>query len=354
MNEPASFNGPLPNDVEFSDGKNVHYHDEVHNVYAHYMAKATYEGIKNYSGKRPYIITRAAFAGTQKYSTVWTGDNHSIWAHLEMAIPMLLNLGMSGFAFCGTDVGGFSSDCTKELLSRWVQLGAFTPLFRNHSAYGTRRQEPWTFDKKTIDVYRKALNIRYGLIPYFYDLYFEAQESGLPLMRPLVMEFENDANTYELNDEFMLGSEILVSPVVKQGQVKKLVYLPEGKWYDYYTKEEVKHGYSVCDAPIDKIPVFVKAGAIIPHYPVKQAIENEDTLILDIYPGYAKYLHYQDNGLDYAYEDGEYNLYEIEHEDNSVCVRLIYEGYKKYNRIILKYLDKSIELEEFDQEIVIE
>ena len=149
MNEPASFKGPLPDDVQFADEDDtVILHKDAHNIYGHCMAMATKEGWLKYDGRRPFIITRAAYAGTQRYSMFWTGDNQSIWAHLQMAIPQLCNLGLSGFSYAGTDVGGFGADTTKELLARWVQVGCLSPFFRNHSAQGTRRQEPWQFDKE--------------------------------------------------------------------------------------------------------------------------------------------------------------------------------------------------------------
>jgi alpha-glucosidase len=272
-----------------------------------------------------------------------------------MGIPMLLNLGMSGFAFCGTDVGGFGSDCTPELLARWSQFGAFTPLFRNHSASGTRRQEPWTFDETTLDAYRNSVLFRYQLIPYLYDLFYEASETGLPVLRPLVMEHENDVNTYEINDEVMLGSSILGAFVTEQGQRKKMVYLPGAdEWYDYHTKKAYQPGYHIVDAPLNKVIAFVKKGSIIPQSPVRQYIEEEDTLILDIYPGVGSYVHYQDNGEDFKNQDGEYNLYHIYHEDNLVRISLLYEGYKTYKKVILKYLDTEIEVEDYQKEIVIE
>lgn len=354
MNEPASFKGPLPAEVEFMGDDGIHYHDEVHNVYGHYMALATYDGLVKHTGKRPYIITRAAYAGTQKYSTIWTGDNHSLWIHLEMAIPMLLNLGMSGFSFAGTDVGGFGSDCTKELLCRWSQLGAFTPLFRNHSGMGTRRQEPWTFDEETIDIYRKSVNIRYQLIAYFYDLYYEGSKTGLPLLRPLVMNYEQDENTYEINDQFMLGDSLLVAPVVKQGAFKRMVYLPKGKWYNYFNKQVYDSGYHIIDAPLAEIPVFVKAGSIIPTTEIKPFITEDESIFFDIYPGEGKYLHYQDNGLDFNYQNGEYNLYEITHTDNKVKIAVLHHGYKLYSQIKLRYLKAEITITDYNGEYIVQ
>lgn len=338
MNEPASFKGPLPDNVEFKVGNEIHYHDEVHNVYGHYMAVATYDGLIKHTNKRPYIITRACYAGTQKYSTIWTGDNQSIWPHLEMAIPMLLNIGLSGFSFVGTDVGGFGYDCTKELLCRWSQLGAFTPLFRNHSAAGTRRQEPWTFDDETIEIYRKSVEIRYELIPYFYDLFYESSKTGLPLWRPLVMNYPNDKNTYEINDEFLLGDNMLVAPIVKQGAKHRVVYLPEGVWYNYFTNEKYNSGYHLIKADLNEIPVYVKEGAIIPTQKVAQYIDELDEIIFKVYPGNSKYIHYQDNGIDFKYQDGQYNLYEISHNDDNVKIDILHKGYKEYKNIKFKFI----------------
>lgn len=206
MNEPASFKGPLPDDVQFADEDDtVIFHKDAHNIYGHCMAMATKDGWLKYDGRRPFIITRAAYAGTQRYALVWTGDNQSIWAHLQMAIPQLCNLGLSGFSYAGTDVGGFGADTTKELLARWVQVGCLSPFFRNHSAQGTRKQEPWQFDKELLEIYRKYVELRYHLLPYIYDCFFESEQTGLPIMRPLMLNFEKDAETYEINDEFMVG-----------------------------------------------------------------------------------------------------------------------------------------------------
>ena len=337
MNEPASFNGPLPDDVVFYDEETPSCHKTMHNVYGHYMSKATYEGLQKLDDRRPFVITRACYSGTQKYAVVWTGDNNSLWTHLRMAIPQLCNLGMSGFAFAGTDVGGFGSDVTSELLIRWYQVGCFSTLFRNHSAMGTRRQEPWLFGDESLRIIRKYIRLRYELLPYFYDLFYEHQKTGLPVMRPLVLEYSRDKNTHNLNDEFMVGSNLLVSPVVEQGQVKKLVYLPEGTWYDYWTKERIEGGgWIVADAPLDICPLYVKAGAVLPKYPVRSHIDGskDEKLILEVYPGEGTYYHYQDNGTDFAYEKGEYNLYRIINSGNGdVKMETEHQGYREYGEI---------------------
>lgn len=343
MNEPASFHGELPQDVVFTDEDQKTTHAKMHNVYGHLMSKATYKGLKELTGKRPFVITRACYAGSQKYTTVWTGDNQSLWPHLQMAIPQLCNLGLSGFAFAGTDVGGFGADCTAELLCRWVQVGIFSPLFRNHSSNGSIYQEPWQFGEETVKIYRKFVELRYRLLPYFYDLFYECEKTGLPVMRPLVLHYEKDANTWNLNDEFLVGENLLVAPVVEQGQTKKMVYLPEGIWYDFTTGKAYEgKQYYLVDAPLDTCPMFAKAGSMIPTYELMQYVGEKpyDTLKMLVFPGEGSYLHYQDNGTDYAYREGGYNLYTFEKNvDGEVACTMQHEGYdKKYKKIEYLYI----------------
>lgn len=343
MNEPASFNGPLPDDVMFNNDGNITDHREMHNLYGHYMSKATYEGIRKYTNKRPFVITRACYAGTQKYSTVWTGDNQSLWEHLRMSLPMLMNLGLSGFSFCGTDVGGFGFDCTSELLSRWVQVGTFTPLFRNHSSTMTRDQEPWAFDKETEDINRKYIKLRYVLLPYLYDIMYNGENTGLPMIRPLMLHYQGDEKTYEINDEFLCGENILVAPIVEQGKTTRVVYLPKGtNWVDYWTKEVIEGGRCIIkEAPLDLCPIYIKEGSVIPNYPIQNYVGEMETkeLTLDIYPtasdGEVSYVHYQDDGESFNYKDEVYNLYDFVINTNNldriidIKVNEVHKGYNK-------------------------
>ncbi|MBK1811175.1 glycoside hydrolase family 31 protein [Clostridium sp. YIM B02505] len=356
MNEPASFNGPLPDDVQFeNEGRNTD-HTEIHNVYGHLMSKATFEGIKKHSGKRPFVITRAAYAGTQKYSTVWTGDNQSFWDHLRMSIPMLLNLGMSGISFCGTDVGGFSFDCTPELLSRWVQIGAFTPLFRNHSGSNTRDQEPWAFDEETLNINRKFIKLRYKLLPYLYDLLWSGETTGLPVMRSLVLHYEKDKEVHEINDQFLFGENILVAPILEQGKKIRSVYLPEGEWFDYWTKEVIAGGkYILKEAPLDICPLYIKKGSIVPNYPEQNYVGEKDIkeLTLDIYPGEGQYVHYVDDKESYKYREGEYTLYELIMKDNeevTININIKQEQYKAYDNFKVIYNCNTIKEIYFNEE----
>lgn len=327
MNEPASFNGPLPDDVQFEYGA----HEKVHNIYGHFMAKATYEGLaKNDGGKRPFVLTRAAYAGSQKYCGGWTGDNHSIWAHIALSLEQVCNLSVSGLAMCGSDIGGFGSDTTPELLVRFYEAAVFVPFFRNHSAMGTRRQEPWQFDETTIDAVRKTVKLRYRFIPYIYDLAHECEKTGAPIVRPLVYEYPVDKHVRNISDEYMLGSFVLVAPVIAPGKEAREVYLPDGDWYDYYTGEKYSGGrYILADAPLDKVPVFIKAGAIIPVADGEiRSTEDitEDKISILTYPGKGSFVHYQDDNETFAYRDGAYDAVEYTLDGDKLEKKVLHKG----------------------------
>lgn len=349
MNEPASFHGPLPDDVVFTDEDKPSTHAKMHNVYGHLMAKAAYEGLKKIDGRRPFVITRACYAGSQKYATAWTGDNQSIWSHVQMAVPQLCNLGMSGMPFVGTDIGGFGADTTPELLTRWIQVGCFSPLFRNHSAMGTRRQEPWQFGDEVMDIYRKYVKLRYQWIPYFYNLFYEEEKTGAPIIRPLVFHYEKDEVAKTCNDEFMVGERMLVAPVVYPGMTKRMVYLPEGEWYDYWTHEKHQgQSWIIKDAPMDVCPIYVKAGSIIPMMESVSYVGEKplDTLILDVYPGDGACDHYLDNGEDFAYQEGGYHKYHFTVDQaGNVQGSIAHAGYDKpYQKILVRKFGEESEL----------
>ncbi|MEZ0370182.1 MAG: glycoside hydrolase family 31 protein [Candidatus Sericytochromatia bacterium] len=271
MNEPAAFKWvgkTLPLDAR----QGVFSHAEVHNLYAYQMCQATYEGLLQLQhDKRPFILTRSGFAGIQKYAWVWTGDNASYWEHLEMSIPMLLNLGLSGVPFIGADIGGFSGDCDGELLSAWTWLGVCYPFMRNHAGKRSRRQEPWQFGEPWSGYVRQAVEFRYRLLPYLYTLARQATLDGLPLMRPLLLEYPDDAETRNLNDEFLLGTDLLAAPVTRPGQTRRLIYLPAGDWVDFWNGEVHKgqqwRQISVSPA---RLPLYQRAGSALPLAPLQQ------------------------------------------------------------------------------------
>lgn len=330
MNEPASFSGDIPNDIVFYDEDKPATHRQMHNVYGHNMARATYAGLKSQTQKRPFIISRAVYAGSQKYTTVWTGDNHSLWVHLQWLIPQLCNLGLSGFSFAGTDIGGFASDTTPELLIRWLEAGIFSPLLRNHNHIASRAQEPWQFGQRTLAIYRSYLELRYHLLDYLYTLFARGEQDGLPIMRPLVLHYQDDPRTWTMNDEYLVGEQLLVAPVVMPSTTKRLVYLPAGTWLDFWTgRSYAGQQDHIIDAPLDHLPLFVKANSILPWRPLTQSVDvaKEHQISFKVYGETGEYRHYQDNGSDFAYRHGAYNEYLIQVQKNRTLVQLLHAGY---------------------------
>lgn len=313
MNEPSVFNESKTMDIEVVHGNDgrLATHRELHNLYGYYMTESTYEGMKKQLGHlRPFVLTRSGYAGIQRYAAVWTGDNRSFWEHLEMSMPMCMNLGISGVPFCGADVGGFAHDANGQLLIRWIQLGAFIPFFRNHSELKSIRQEPWAFGSKVEVVVRRYISLRYEWLPYLYGLFQEAARTGLPIMRPLFLEFPEDKNTYNLSDQFMLGSQVIIAPIVRPDTFLKIVYLPEGRWYDYWSDEVIQGGHHVvAKAPLDIIPIYIKEGTLLPHTPTKlTTMASDEALFLHVYlpevGKSAEYTIYEDDGATFDYAKG--------------------------------------------------
>ncbi|MFL5355626.1 glycoside hydrolase family 31 protein [Archangium sp.] len=258
--------GPtLPHDARHGDKR----HLEVHNVYALGMVRASYEGQRELApDKRPFVLTRAGSAGIQRYAAMWTGDNSSYWAHLELSLSMLLGLGLSGVSFTGVDVPGFLGRASGELLVRWMEAGTFYPLLRNHSGKGTPPQEPWRFGEPYLSLTRECLRRRYRLLPTLYSLSHEASVEGLPVMRPLVMYAPGDDEALRTDDTFLFGKDLLVAPVVRQGQRRRLVYLPEGRWLPFFnlavTEEPIEGGqHVIAEAPLGTVPLWLRAGGAL-------------------------------------------------------------------------------------------
>lgn len=335
MNEPAIFNESKTMDLDVIHRNNgdVKTHEELHNLYGLLMSKATYEGMAEHlNGERPFILTRASYAGVQRYAAVWTGDNRSFWEHLQMAIPMVMNLGLSGVPFSGPDIGGFAHHTSGELLARWSQVGALFPFCRNHSALDTVRQEPWSFGPEIEEIVRKYVQLRYSWMPYLYSLFFESTQSGLPVMRPLVLEYPHDANVTNLSDEFLLGSHVLVAPITRPDTEYRAVYLPEGTWFDYWTGKRYEgNQHILAHAPIDVLPMYIRAGSILPHHsaPIQHAGEYESAeLTFSVYLGGAgttgSFRVYEDDGLTFAHKEGEYNLFDVQAKEADSTVTFSY------------------------------
>ncbi|RZK78713.1 MAG: DUF4968 domain-containing protein [Pedobacter sp.] len=314
MNEPAVFgSGTFPNDVRHNYDGFRGSHRKAHNVYGMQMVRSTYDGLKKLMrNKRPFTITRAGYSGMQRYGCVWTGDNVATWEHLKIGNIQCQRMSVSGVPFVGTDIGGFSGEPDPELFTRWIQLGTFSPFMRAHSAGDTAEREPWSFGEPFTSINRTYIELRYRLMPYLYSVFWEHHRYGFPILRPLVMlEQENISNSFR-QDEFTFGDKILVCPVLEQGATSRMVYLPKGKWYNFWTHEvltgESEHNIA---AALDHMPLFVRAGSVIPEYPVMQYVGEKDIdeVLLNVY--FSDYevnsFLYEDHGDTFAYEQDIYS-----------------------------------------------
>jgi len=316
MNEPSDFvdqTGKNQLDVVSYDEGEKTTHAKNRNTFALLMSRATYEGLERLRpDRRPYVITRAAYAGIQRYATMWTGDTNSTWEALALNIPMFTSLGLSGEPFVGSDVGGFIGRGNGELLVRSYQVSFLAPFCRNHKVIDGYDQEPWRFGKYYEDIIRKYLKLRYALLPFLYTQLEEAHRSGVPLFRPLVLNYQDDPSTYNLDDQFMIGNDLLVAPILKPDVTKRLVYLPSGTWYDYWTNKKYTGGTMInVDAPLDVVPMFVRGGAMIPVGPSLNYVGEKpfDPITFKIYPdntGSAIGTLYEDDGLSPAYKNGAF------------------------------------------------
>lgn len=317
MNEPSVFSGP---EVTM-DKDAVHHggltHGEVHNLYGFYQGVATYQGhIERRSGEdRPFILSRSFFAGSQRYVAIWTGDNTAKWDHLDMAQPMIMAFGISGLSFVGADVGGFFGNPSGKLLARWYQAGAFYPFFRAHAHIETQRREPWLFGENTMNIIRSAIQRRYTLLPYYYTLAFHASVNAAPIMRPLFFDYPEDDKTYDMQDQFLIGSNLLVKPVVEEDMKSVAVYFPGGSdavWYDYEDETKYSSGFFKVDTPETKIPVFQKGGSIIATKNrmrrASSLMEHDPfTLRIALDKNLKAYGDlYIDDGKSFAYKKGQY------------------------------------------------
>ena len=320
MNEPAVF-GPqgttLPDfvrhDLEGQSGD----HAEAHNVYGMQMARATVEGLTRLcTDERAVCITRSGWAGVQRYAMSWTGDNEANWDSLWLTMPMVMNLGLCGLANTGPDVGGFSGFATGELFTRWLQMAIFFPFLRAHTNIHSPDQEPWSWGEPYLSINRRTIELRYRLLPYLYTTFWQCAQTGLPIVRPLLLPFQNDTATHTLDDQFLCGDAFLVAPVIEEGATSRSVYLPAGVWYNFWTDEPLSGPSRVeVEAPLERLPLFVRAGSIVPMAPSMRYVGElvADRLTLHVYPGrgggvVTAPLLYEDDGLSWAFQDGDYRI----------------------------------------------
>jgi len=308
MNEPATGDVP-PYAMRFGRGK--YSHATYHNAYAMLMAMGTVDGLREaMPDLRTFVLSRAGSAGIQRYAANWLGDNVSCWEHLGMALTMSLGLSLSGQAFVGADIGGFLHNTEGELLARWTQFAALTPFCRNHNDAGWVDQYPWSFGSKVEGICRDALRLRYRLMPYLYAAFVAAEQTGKPVMRPLVLDSQADLKLRAVEDQFLLGPSLLVAPVIAKKKRQRKVSLPEGVWYDWW--EGTTHtGNLTRSAPLEVVPLFARAGSVVPLWPEAPPTTDgyEPTSIdLHIFPpasdGETVSEFYEDDGLTMAYQKG--------------------------------------------------
>ena len=335
MNEPAIFATPTKTmpldtvhrvDTPAAGAPRRADHREIHNVLGMQNARATYEGLLNLKAdERPFVLTRAAFAGAWRYAATWTGDNSSTWNHLRLTIPTLVGLGISGYAMVGNDVGGFVGSPTPDLLTRWMQVGVFMPLYRNHTNKGTKDQEPWVHGPEHEAIRRRYVELRYRLMPYIYTVAEEASRTGVPMMRPLFLEFPDQEtvycawtgcdNQYTVENAFLFGSDLLIAPRLDEGATPYEVQLPKGDWYDYWTGKRLSAplpggGKLALNPALDVMPIFVRAGAIVAQQPAAEHTGEvpKGALELRVYPGpdCRGGSLYWDDGHTFGYKRGEH------------------------------------------------
>ncbi len=312
MNEPVIF-GPqgttfpdfTRHDLEGRGGDHV----EAHNVYGMQMARATVEGLTRLRpDARPVCITRSGWAGVQRYGMGWTGDNRSDWGQLWLTMPMVLNLGLCGLANTGPDIGGFGGFATGELFTRWLQMGTFLPFMRAHTEIHSPDQEPWSWGEPYLEINRRFIELRYRLLPYLYSAFWQCAQTGLPMVRPLLLHFQDEAAAHALDDQFLCGDALLVAPVIEEGATRRSVYLPSGTWHDFWTDELLTGPARVeAAAPLERLPLYVRAGSVVPMAPPVQHVGERpaERLTLHVYPGQGESVLYEDDGQTWAFQDGD-------------------------------------------------
>lgn len=328
MNEISTWGQALPEHLEYDFEGNKATSRRGRNVFGFQMARSTYEGTKKLlNGKRPFNLTRSGFSGVQRYAAVWTGDNVSYDEHMLLGVRLVNSLGLTGIAFAGYDAGGFVGEANPKLFARWMSLASLSPFFRAHTMINTRDSEPWSYGEEVEQICRNYISLRYQLMPYIYSLFYEASMSGMPVQRSLAINYTHDPRVYNglYQNQYLFGPGILVAPVESNRNLLK-VFLPAGDWYDLYTGKIFSGDQEIIvETPIHKLPVFIKAGSVIPaqkttaHTGIKQ-----EELILHIYCGNesSEFLYYTDDGQTFDYQQGNYTkrLIQYHAKENKIVV----------------------------------
>jgi alpha-glucosidase len=312
MNEIATWGHGLPENIEFNFDGNPATARKGRNVFGFQMARSTYEGTKALlNGKRPFNLTRSGFAGIQRYSAVWTGDNVSYDEHMMLGVRIVNSMGLSGVAFAGFDAGGFVGNADIKLFTRWMSIAALAPFFRAHTMINTRDSEPWSYGEEAEQICRNYIKLRYQLMPYIYSLFYEASQSGMPLQRSLAIDYTHEPKVYEgqYQHQYLFGPSILVCPVESNKELMK-IFLPEGEWYYIFDGKKFSGNQEIYfESPIHRLPIFIKSGSVLPmQRSVMSTSEQTDELILHIYKGNTKteFDYFTDDGSTYSYQSGNY------------------------------------------------
>jgi len=282
------------------------------NLFALRETAASFEAQKELRPSvRPWVLSRSGFAGIQRYAANWGGDENSTFESLRVAVELSASMGISGQDQFGHDIGGFLGSPTAELFIRWLEFAAFTPLFRNHAMNTSLPREPWAFGEPYTTIARNYINRRYQMLPYLYTLVYSASYAGPPVLTPLFFWFPTDTQSYGQDSDFMLGSSLLVAPVVIEGATGRNVYLPAGtNWIDFYTDQSYSGGQQItANAPLETVPLYVQAGSILPGGPLVQYIDQPALQLwtVDLYPGPdSSYTLYEDDGKSFDYANRHY------------------------------------------------
>jgi len=344
MDEPSFLLKTVPNAVLFGNKSNPVNFKEIHNVFGMEMARSTYEGVRAHTGVRPFNISRSAYAGIQRYAAMWTGDNQANDRHMMMDIRMCLSMNLTGLSYVGMNVGGFIGNPTGELMERWMQIGAYMPLFINHYEKSFKPHEPFAFDKPIQDELRKAIRYRYALLPYLYSAFYQASEDGIPILKALPYNYTFDNRVYErqYQHEFICGNDILVAPVLSTTD-SATIYLPKGRWYRLSSNQAFQGDQELkVSSPVNDLPVFVRAGAIIPmQMPIEHTSQPSDGILrLNIWYGDNKnsFTYYEDDGNTFKYQNGDFYKRNIQWNPTTQTIQISKKDgsfHSRFNKIKL-------------------
>ncbi len=357
MNEIATWGQMLPENIEFHFEGEGGTTRKGKNIFGLQMARSAFEGARsNLNGSRPFTLTRAAFAGIQRYSALWTGDNVANDDHMFLGVRLVNSLGLSGVAFSGYDVGGFAGNGQSNLFARWIQIGAFSPFFRGHSMLNSHDSEPWSYGEEVEEISKNYIRLRYKLLPYIYNAFLVASEKGLPITRSLSIDYTHEEKIYnsEFENQYLFGNSILVAPIRSDATFGKL-YLPEGTWYEFFTDEKIEGNQEIIrEYELEHLPLFVKQSAIIPLYvdAKKNSKGIGETLEIHLYNGSeaSSFEYYEDDGVSYKYEAASFHRRMIEFDPSGKSLQFAEaDGSHKSKIVKIRLVFHGFKLEDFDQ-----